>query len=162
MMNRGCVLPFHSFQWLEANGKHDDILQSCEKVDIVITTPGRLVEQIKNNPAFDIQDLQYLVVDEADKLLLQSYNNWIHVVCCLRRLLSSFTVDLTSSQSRLLSIMEDTWFTQAPIAPLRTMALFMSWEAFARSCFLPLWIVRATSICRSCVLTIFSCIQLKT
>ena len=71
---------YNDESWMQANGKQDDILQSCEKVDIVITTPGRLVEQIKNNPAFDIQDLQYLVVDEADKLLLQSYNNWIHVL----------------------------------------------------------------------------------
>ena len=38
------------------------------------------MEHIKNNPFFDIQDLQYLVVDEADKLLLQSYDNWIQVV----------------------------------------------------------------------------------
>ena len=51
-----------------------------ERVDIVISTPGKLVEFIKRNPSVDLQCLQYLVVDEADKLLLQSFNNWIHVV----------------------------------------------------------------------------------
>ena len=49
-------------------------------MDIVIATPGKLVEYIKTNPSFNIQNLQYLVVDEADKLLLQSFDNWIHVV----------------------------------------------------------------------------------
>lgn len=58
----------------------EDAVQSCEQVDIIISTPGKLVEHIKNNPNFDIQDLQYLIVDEADKLLLQSYDNWIQVV----------------------------------------------------------------------------------
>ena len=57
-----------------------DVLNNDENVDIVIATPGKLVEYIKTNPSFNIQNLQYLVVDEADKLLLQSFDNWIHVV----------------------------------------------------------------------------------
>ena len=57
-----------------------DLLSNMERVDIVISTPGKLVEFIKRNPSVDLQCLQYLVVDEADKLLLQSFNNWIHVV----------------------------------------------------------------------------------
>ena len=64
----------------DTENNEDDVIQSCEQVDIIITTHGKLVEHIKNNPNFDIQDLQYLVVDEADKLLLQSYDNWIQVV----------------------------------------------------------------------------------
>ena len=31
------------------------LLKSCEKVDIAVTTPGKLVEHIKNDPSFDIQ-----------------------------------------------------------------------------------------------------------
>lgn len=57
------------------------MLNNDENVDIVIATPGKLVEYIKTNPSFNIQNLQYLVVDEADKLLLQSFDNWINVVC---------------------------------------------------------------------------------
>ena len=60
-----------------------DLLLNMERVDIAISTPGKLVEFIKRNPSVDLQNLQYLVVDEADKLLLQSFNNWIHVVCIL-------------------------------------------------------------------------------
>ena len=57
-----------------------EVLKNDENVDIVIATPGKLVDYIKTNPSFNIQNLQYLVVDEADKLLLQSFDNWIHVV----------------------------------------------------------------------------------
>lgn len=67
-----------------------DVIKSCEKVDIAIATPGKLVEHIKNDPTFDIQDLQYLIVDEADKLLMQSYSNWIHVVFALFPFLFSY------------------------------------------------------------------------
>ena len=68
-----------------------DFLTSDERVDIVISTPGKLVEFIKRNPSVDFQNLQYLVVDEADKLLLQSFNNWIHVVgVLLLSFISSF------------------------------------------------------------------------
>ena len=76
--------------WLRECNEEEDLLGTYEEVDIAITTPGRLVEHIKNNPQFDIQvrlpffinaqNLQYLIVDEADKLLLQSFSNWIHVV----------------------------------------------------------------------------------
>ena len=76
--------------WLRDCNEEEDLLSNEEEVDIAITTPGRLVEHIKNNPHFDIQvssfillhpqNLQYLIVDEADKLLLQSFSNWIHVV----------------------------------------------------------------------------------
>ena len=69
--------------WLCNVAKEEDVLKSCEKVDIAIATPGKLVEHIKNDPTFDIQDLHYLIVDEADKLLMQSYSNWIHVVFLL-------------------------------------------------------------------------------
>src|SRR5271169_4591891 len=49
-------------------------------VDILITTPGRLVEHILHTPGFTLQHLQFLVLDEADRLLHQSFQNWTEVV----------------------------------------------------------------------------------
>jgi ATP-dependent RNA helicase DDX51/DBP6 len=43
--------------------------------DIVVATPGRLVEHINGTSGFDLKHLQFLVVDEADRLLAQSYVN---------------------------------------------------------------------------------------
>jgi len=45
-------------------------------IDILITTPGRLAEHILHTPGFTLQHLQYLVLDEADRLLHQSFQNW--------------------------------------------------------------------------------------
>lgn len=49
-------------------------------IDILIATPGRLVEHILHTPGFTLQHLQFLVLDEADRLLHQSFQNWTEVV----------------------------------------------------------------------------------
>ncbi|KAI9763649.1 MAG: ATP-dependent RNA helicase dbp6 [Geoglossum simile] len=50
------------------------------KVDILICTPGRLVDHIRSTPGFTLEDLQWLVIDEADRLLDQSFQEWVDVV----------------------------------------------------------------------------------
>src|SRR5690606_30817032 len=47
------------------------------RIDILITTPGRLVEHIKTTPGLDFDTLRWLVIDEADQLLSQEYQNWV-------------------------------------------------------------------------------------
>jgi ATP-dependent RNA helicase DDX51/DBP6 len=49
-------------------------------VHILICTPGRLVEHINLTPGFTLDYVRWLVVDEADKLLAQSFQQWIDVV----------------------------------------------------------------------------------
>jgi ATP-dependent RNA helicase DDX51/DBP6 len=49
-------------------------------VDILIATPGRLAEHILHNPGFTLQHLKFLVLDEADRLLHQSFQNWTELV----------------------------------------------------------------------------------
>ncbi|RHY33411.1 hypothetical protein DYB32_001661 [Aphanomyces invadans] len=46
-------------------------------VDILVATPGRLVDHIEQTPHFTLQHVQFVVVDEADRLLNQSYQDWI-------------------------------------------------------------------------------------
>ena len=46
-------------------------------VDVLVCTPGRLVDHLDNTPGFTLQHLRFLVCDEADRLLSQSYHNWI-------------------------------------------------------------------------------------
>lgn len=50
------------------------------KVDILITTPGRLVEHLRSTPGFNLDDVQWVVIDEADRLLNESFQEWIEVV----------------------------------------------------------------------------------
>lgn len=66
-------------------------------VDILICTPGRLMDHLEQTPAFTLQHLRFLVMDEADRLLNQSYQNWISRV--LRATTSHLTnTDATSHQ----------------------------------------------------------------
>ncbi len=50
------------------------------KVDILISTPGRLVEHIQSTTGFSLDDVRWLVIDEADRLLDQSFQEWVGVV----------------------------------------------------------------------------------
>ncbi|RDL35492.1 uncharacterized protein BP5553_07423 [Venustampulla echinocandica] len=58
----------------------DHVSRPSPKVDILICTPGRLVEHLKSTPGFSLQHVNWLVVDEADKLLDQSFQRWLDVV----------------------------------------------------------------------------------
>jgi len=49
-------------------------------VDIVVCTPGRLVDHLEHTPGITLEHLRFLVVDEADRLLNQSYNAWVEKV----------------------------------------------------------------------------------
>ncbi|KAI5788961.1 P-loop containing nucleoside triphosphate hydrolase protein [Peziza echinospora] len=51
-----------------------------DNYDMLICTPGRLVEHLTTTPGFSLRDLEYLVVDEADRLLAQSFQEWLDVV----------------------------------------------------------------------------------
>jgi ATP-dependent RNA helicase DDX51/DBP6 len=50
------------------------------KVDVLITTPGRLVDHLRSTPGFNLDDVQWVVIDEADRLLNESFQEWIEVV----------------------------------------------------------------------------------
>uniref|UniRef100_A0A7S2AYE4 ATP-dependent RNA helicase n=1 Tax=Octactis speculum TaxID=3111310 RepID=A0A7S2AYE4_9STRA len=49
-------------------------------VDILVCTPGRLVDHLEATPQFTLQHLRVMVVDEADRLLDQSYHGWVDKV----------------------------------------------------------------------------------
>ena len=38
--------------------------------DIVIATPGRLIDHIKNTPTFSLESIEVLILDEAGKLAI--------------------------------------------------------------------------------------------
>jgi ATP-dependent RNA helicase DDX51/DBP6 len=48
-------------------------------IDILVTTPGRLVDHLDSTPGFTLQHLRFLVIDEADRLVNQpyKYQNWV-------------------------------------------------------------------------------------
>lgn len=76
---------FNLQQYVSENEHHNEILQDyVEKrdpnVDILICTPGRLVDHIRHTRGFTLGHLQWLVIDEADRLLNESFQEWVDVV----------------------------------------------------------------------------------
>lgn len=57
-----------------------EVNEFSSTVDVLICTPGRLVEHIEQTPGFDLDYVRWLVVDEADKLLAQSFQGWLETV----------------------------------------------------------------------------------
>lgn len=49
-------------------------------VDILICTPGRLVDHIRYTKGFSLKSLEWVVIDEADRLLNESFQEWVDVV----------------------------------------------------------------------------------
>ncbi|KAK1980058.1 P-loop containing nucleoside triphosphate hydrolase protein [Colletotrichum cereale] len=58
----------------------DHVVDYASRVDVLICTPGRLVEHINLTPGFSLDYVRWMVVDEADKLLAQSFQGWLDVV----------------------------------------------------------------------------------
>lgn len=72
-------------------------------VDILICTPGRLVDHIKSTPRFTLRDLRFLVIDEGDRLLNQSFQGWSaeidEALKPLHDAVNSSTTDLFTTKS---------------------------------------------------------------
>ncbi|KAL1650692.1 ATP-dependent RNA helicase dbp6 [Diplodia intermedia] len=73
------------------------------KVDILICTPGRLVEHVQNTKGFYLDSVDWLVIDEADRLLDQSFQGWAGTV--MKALEKEKTFEEMSAQERILSNM---------------------------------------------------------
>ncbi|KAJ5088886.1 hypothetical protein N7456_012502 [Penicillium angulare] len=66
---------------VESTGFLPGYIQRPEpNVDILICTPGRLVDHIRYTKGFTLKSLEWLVIDEADRLLNESFQEWVEVV----------------------------------------------------------------------------------
>jgi ATP-dependent RNA helicase DDX51/DBP6 len=78
----------------------DHIPQYDSGVDILICTPGRLVEHIEHTTGFLLNSVRWLVIDEADQLLNQNFQGWASVL--MDALHGETPVDFMNAQERLL------------------------------------------------------------
>ncbi|KAF8640308.1 hypothetical protein AX16_010203 [Volvariella volvacea WC 439] len=78
----------HSFAHEQAQLVGDTttkLVGGSSKVDILICTPGRLIDHLSGTPNFSLQHLRFLVIDEADRLLAQSFQDWLAQVLAATR-----------------------------------------------------------------------------
>jgi ATP-dependent RNA helicase DDX51/DBP6 len=64
----------------EKEAPADFVTKYRSKVDVLICTPGRLVDHITSTKGFTLNDIEWLVIDEADRLLNESFQEWTDVV----------------------------------------------------------------------------------
>lgn len=51
--------------------------------DIVVATPGRMIDHLRNSMSVDLDDLAVLILDEADRLLELGFSAEIHELVLL-------------------------------------------------------------------------------
>ncbi|KAM3186565.1 hypothetical protein ACTXT7_004084 [Hymenolepis weldensis] len=47
--------------------------------DIIVCTPGRLVDHIYNTPNFCLEHVRFLVIDEADRIIAEEKQDWFNI-----------------------------------------------------------------------------------
>jgi ATP-dependent RNA helicase DDX51/DBP6 len=62
---------------LELHGKEEGPIDTNGAIDVLVATPGRLIDHLDKTPGFSLQHLRFLVVDEADRLVSQSYHSFV-------------------------------------------------------------------------------------
>lgn len=59
----------------------EEVTQGLQSnVDILVATPGRLMDHINSTKGFTLEHLKYLVVDETDRMLREAYQSWLPTV----------------------------------------------------------------------------------
>ncbi|KAM0874129.1 hypothetical protein ACQ4PT_037615 [Festuca glaucescens] len=58
----------------------DDEKEAINRLNIIVCTPGRLVQHFDETPNFDCSQLQILVIDEADHMLHRDFQSQIDII----------------------------------------------------------------------------------
>ena len=73
----------HLSAGLVVGGKTDNLLEEqmrLPRTNIVIATPGRLLQHLEQTPLFDTSNTQVLVLDEADRILDMGFRNQLFTI----------------------------------------------------------------------------------
>ncbi|XP_030528218.1 DEAD-box ATP-dependent RNA helicase 28 isoform X2 [Rhodamnia argentea] len=75
--------------------------------DIVVATPGRMIDHLRNSMSVDFEDLAVLILDEADRLLELGFSAEIHELvrqCPKRRQTMLFSATMTEEVDELIKL----------------------------------------------------------
>merc|ERR1719167_967858 len=75
--------------------------------DIVIATPGRLIDHVKNTPTFSLESIEVLILDEADRMLAESFFEQMREIiksCARTRQTLLFSATMTDQVNMLATV----------------------------------------------------------
>ncbi|KAL6995859.1 DEAD-box ATP-dependent RNA helicase 28, variant 2 [Sarracenia purpurea var. burkii] len=75
--------------------------------DVVVATPGRMIDHLRNSMSIDLDDLAVLILDEADRLLELGFNAEIRELvrlCPKRRQTMLFSATMTEQVDELINL----------------------------------------------------------
>ena len=75
--------------------------------DVIIATPGRLIDHIRNSPSFTLDALDILVLDEADRMLSDGFADELAEIiksCPTSRQTMLFSATMTDSVDELVKM----------------------------------------------------------
>eukprot|EP01091_Cochliopodium_minus_P014515 TRINITY_DN4938_c1_g1_i1.p1 TRINITY_DN4938_c1_g1~~TRINITY_DN4938_c1_g1_i1.p1 ORF type:complete len:850 (+),score=335.73 TRINITY_DN4938_c1_g1_i1:376-2925(+) len=78
-----------------------------KRPDVIVATPGRLIDHLINSKSFDLDSLEILILDEADRLLELGFEDQIHEVlrfCPVQRQTMLFSATMSSKVDKLISL----------------------------------------------------------
>ncbi|CRG98666.1 DEAD/DEAH box ATP-dependent RNA helicase, putative [Plasmodium relictum] len=79
-------------------------LNLAKKPNIIISTPGRILDHLNNTKGFNLKNLKYLVFDEADKLLSLDFESTINKLLLIlpeNRITFLFSATMTKNVAKL-------------------------------------------------------------
>ncbi|AGO09827.1 AaceriAAL164Cp [[Ashbya] aceris (nom. inval.)] len=75
--------------------------------DIVIATPGRIIDHIRNSASFSVDSVEVLVIDEADRMLEEGFQDELNEIMSLipsKRQTLLFSATMNSRINQLISL----------------------------------------------------------
>lgn len=59
------------------------VLEIAKKPNVIVATPGRILDHLQKTKGFHLKNLKFLVLDEADKLLNKDFEEQFNEIISL-------------------------------------------------------------------------------
>lgn len=117
------ILPSYSFCYLIGGDKIENDLSRIKErgANVVVATPGRLFDLVSEKQVLSLRKLEYLVLDEADKLLEQGHEIHLNTVLGMmpkQRRTGLFSATMPSTLKNFIKVgMRNPFYVEIHIPP---------------------------------------------